>query len=626
MANSESSSTLGSSTPVIHVQSENSGFKAGITLTEVNYDVWSQILEMHIAGREKLEYIMGTTPQPKATDASYAKWYAENQKRAFSTKQVGRPLSTYYGELVEIFQELDHRNKIVMKDPDDVLSYKKSVERLRVHIFLNGLDAEFEQLRGEILRKEPVLDFEETYAYVRRDAIHKTMLNGEPNHPESSAMMARPSKPQQWRTNPKPERASGPPNHTADQNQSSGSQNHSYEIGAARPERLCTHCGGTGHTKSWWYELIGYPEWWDPAKAPSKRNSKPKSHASVAVAEHSNNTPEEASSLIATSGNLGKALNASTPNNNSAWIIDSGATDHMTFDVNYIQSMKPSKQPIVSTANGTPSPVIGEGSITVTKDLNLDSVLVVPSLNYNLLSVAQITCALHCIVIFWPNLCVFKDIRTRRTIGYGTRRGKLYHLDLTPASSNQLAQVFTVDRPKKIQNSEIWLWHRRLGHASFGYLKKLFPKLFSQLTDSDFKCDICELAKSHRVSFPIRMNKSPVPFMVVHSDGEGRCEELQTLNHSLDILDSMSGDNLDNNGKCPDEANGHIQEDVNSQDQIEVVPPVSPSLPTLVSPVSQSPQVPTFPIQSVPFNQLLSEADSIFESQVNSEPPDSISE
>lgn len=64
----------------------------------------------------------------------------------------------------------------------------------------------------------------------------------------------------------------------------------------------------------------------------------------------------------------------------------------------------------------------------------------------------------------------------------------------------------------------MWLWHRRLGHASFGCLKKLFPKLFSQLTDSDFKCDICELAKSHRVSFPIRMNKSPVPFMVVHSD------------------------------------------------------------------------------------------------------------
>ena len=46
-----------------------------------------------------------------------------------------------------------------------------------MHIFLNGLDAEFDQLRGEILRKDPVLDFEDTYAYVRRDGIRKTMEN-----------------------------------------------------------------------------------------------------------------------------------------------------------------------------------------------------------------------------------------------------------------------------------------------------------------------------------------------------------------------------------------------------------------------------------------------------------------
>ena len=74
------SSTLKPSTPVIHIQSENSGFHAEVVLTEVNYDVWSQILEMQIAGREKLKYIMGKTEPPKETDATYAKWYAENQK------------------------------------------------------------------------------------------------------------------------------------------------------------------------------------------------------------------------------------------------------------------------------------------------------------------------------------------------------------------------------------------------------------------------------------------------------------------------------------------------------------------------------------------------------------------
>ena len=103
--------------------------------------------------------------------ADESRLFALNQ-RAFSTKQVGHPLSTYYSDLIEIFQELDHREKIVMKDLEDVIAYKKSIERLRVHIFLNGLDAKFERIRGEILRRDPALDLEKTYAYVCHDSVH----------------------------------------------------------------------------------------------------------------------------------------------------------------------------------------------------------------------------------------------------------------------------------------------------------------------------------------------------------------------------------------------------------------------------------------------------------------------
>ncbi|XP_068655735.1 uncharacterized protein [Aristolochia californica] len=186
---------------------------------------------------------MGKTPFPQETDASYAKWYAENKKvkkwlltsispdimkryirlyttreiwnalektfydgsdesqlfslnqRVFSTKQTGHPLSTYYGDLVENFQELDHHDRIIMKDPDDVITYRKFVERLRVHIFLNGLDVEFEQVRGEILRKDPILDLEEAYAYIRRDSVHRTTLHNEVDRIETSAMVARQAKP-----------------------------------------------------------------------------------------------------------------------------------------------------------------------------------------------------------------------------------------------------------------------------------------------------------------------------------------------------------------------------------------------------------------------------------------------
>lgn len=71
-----------------------------------------------------------------------------------------------------------------------------------------------------------------------------------------------------------------------------------------------------------------------------------------------------------------------------------------------------------------------------------------------------------------------------------------------------------VDAAKAI----VWLWHRRLGHLSFSYLRKLQPHLFLRVHDSKFKCHICELAKSHRISYLPSFNKSFAPFIVVHSD------------------------------------------------------------------------------------------------------------
>ena len=64
------------------------------------------------------------------------------------------------------FQELDHPDKVIIKDPDDVIAYQKSIKRLRVHKFLARLDGEFDTIHREIQHKEPVLNLEETYALV----------------------------------------------------------------------------------------------------------------------------------------------------------------------------------------------------------------------------------------------------------------------------------------------------------------------------------------------------------------------------------------------------------------------------------------------------------------------------
>ena len=175
MSKSNSKTPVTKSTPII-IQQQGSSFNSGIVLNETNYDLWSPMLEMKIAEKEKLSFIRGTSPPPKEKDEGYEKWYSDNQKvkrwllmsmsseimkryirlptardiwkalskvfydgvdqlhvfilnqRAFSAKQNGRPLSIYYGELTEIFNELDHRDKVVMANEIDIASYHKLLQ------------------------------------------------------------------------------------------------------------------------------------------------------------------------------------------------------------------------------------------------------------------------------------------------------------------------------------------------------------------------------------------------------------------------------------------------------------------------------------------------------------------
>lgn len=50
----------------------------GIKLDGSNYDLWSQVVEMYIFGKEKLKFINGDSPQPTPTDPSFCKWHTDN--------------------------------------------------------------------------------------------------------------------------------------------------------------------------------------------------------------------------------------------------------------------------------------------------------------------------------------------------------------------------------------------------------------------------------------------------------------------------------------------------------------------------------------------------------------------
>lgn len=84
-------------------------------------------------------------------------------------------------------------------------------------------------------------------------------------------------------------------------------------------------------------------------------------------------------------------LNIATLFSNSTRIIDSCVIYHVTFDSKHISHLKSLLEKNISISNCNTTPIIGEGSVTFIDILNLEYVLIVPFLYYNLMSASYLT-------------------------------------------------------------------------------------------------------------------------------------------------------------------------------------------------------------------------------------------
>ena len=230
------------------------------------------------------------------------------------------------------------------------------------------------------------------------------------------------------------------------------------------------------------------------------------------------------SSLIA-SGNT-FLYSSSSP----SWVIDSGASDHMTGNSSLLShTSSPCSPSFVTVANGTKTPVQGKGTVT-TSDLTLSDVLYLPEFPFNLLSVHKLTLALNCSVAFYPFHCEFQDLKTKRMIGGGFVKDGLYYFQ--PSSTSIPSALHSTNSP--------YQWHCRLGHPSSVNLKHLVPTL---PTFSNFNCETCELSKHHRATFKLRTDDPCLhPFELVHSDiwGPARTTGLCDARYFVTFIDDHS--------------------------------------------------------------------------------------
>lgn len=278
-------------------------------------------------------------------------------------------------------------------------------------------------------------------------------------------------------------------------------------VNANNGQIMCYFCQQYGHLKS---DCPKYIAW--------KRKQRRRKEQGKAAIENntssddddsfSDNTPHQA--YIATS-------NSSQTN----WYLDTAASNHMTNDISFFETIDTSYTSTVNVANGQACKVYGAGEGRIecltkkgkTTVLKLTNVLYVPNFDCSLISIGTL-----------DKLGFRLEIINNQMVIYTKNNNEM-------AIGDALGQIYKLRRPEYAfavmpQHPEdcIHQWHTRFGHRD----PKIIRCLINNNSVTDMKindcpikqvCECCIKGKISRKPFP-KESKSHAekPFDLIHSD------------------------------------------------------------------------------------------------------------
>ncbi|XP_072058208.1 uncharacterized protein [Arachis hypogaea] len=146
----------------------------------------------------------------------------------------------------------------------------------------------------------------------------------------------------------------------------------------------------------------------------------------------------------------------------------------------------------------------------------IDSVFLVDGLKHNLLSISQL-CDLGYAVTFRKSDCRVINEKTRAVLFVAKRSDNVYGITLDYLKVQNVTCFSSME-------SEKWMWHKRLGHASMFQISKLVKRgLVRSLPnikfDKDIICDTCQTGKQIKTSFKPKEDVSTKkPLELLHFD------------------------------------------------------------------------------------------------------------
>ncbi|XP_074266497.1 uncharacterized protein LOC141589772 [Silene latifolia] len=517
-------------------------------------------LAKSISYRPEAKLIWDTIKQRFSQD-SEARIYRLKAEIIACRQAPNESLMTYYGRLTSLWDELLEHDALpscsCKSCPCDWVSiFYSRREKERVRDFLMGLDDRFDTARSQIIGITPLPNLNLVYnRLLQEEGVRSLSKHTPETRPEPMAFAAKV--------------------HHGSKSGKGGSRdfvsdrsNNSAPNQSNNPNRpYCIVCQKHGHYLRTCYSVTGnFPDWWgdrprdrvyidpnatdlsqavfvpDPRRNKTDR-SKPHvtgsngaranmASASGAASVPSGNTPSsslnnfdridfnklDARELeeISQMWKNRKTENSDRLSGNFStlsWIIDTGASHHMSGCLSHFTNIHSIKPLSVGLPNGDLAIANQSGDIYLSPRLILRNVLYAENLQCNLISVSSLLLDTSLTIQFSQQLCLIQDRTSRMVIGAGEQNEGLYYLKNV---RNDKVHVYTIGNFDTLE-----LWHRRLGHPSSN-ISRFLPFLNkTNSSNSSFHskhCDICIRAKQTRAPFPLSSNKAAGIFDLLHCD------------------------------------------------------------------------------------------------------------
>jgi transposase InsO family protein len=214
------------------------------------------------------------------------------------------------------------------------------------------------------------------------------------------------------------------------------------------------------------------------------------------------------------------ALSGSVSRGEDTWLIDGGASKHMTGQRDILSCLSEKNFPQkVTLGDDYQYPIKGVGESNYKLDsgtpMNMKDVLYVPGLTKNLLSISSLEKKGFRVAFIDGEVLMWAKGKTmEEAIVIGKEEGGLYKLK----GHSEATMTYSIENPCE-------LWHRRLSHINY----KALPYVIMAVTglpklkvDHEGVCKRCAQGKNIKNPFPKRDSKTEGVLELIHSDVCGR--------------------------------------------------------------------------------------------------------